>query len=75
MTDSLSDCRFYGEEELPPHELRMMSAFNAKIANFNRITIKGRQRFRMKYLIRPRKQQNTRIMCDTGAFFIRSLVL
>ncbi|WP_288869174.1 hypothetical protein [uncultured Ruminococcus sp.] len=55
MTDSLSDCRFYGEEELPPHELRMMPAFNAMIANFNRKTIKGRQRFRMKYLIRPRK--------------------
>ncbi|WP_410332062.1 hypothetical protein [Ruminococcus sp.] len=55
MTDSLSDCRFYGEEELPPLELRMMSAFNAKIANFNRKTNKGRQRFRMKYLIRPGK--------------------
>ncbi|WP_303160132.1 hypothetical protein [uncultured Ruminococcus sp.] len=36
MTDSLSDCRFYDEEELPPHELRMMSVSNAKIANFNR---------------------------------------
>ncbi|HJI27732.1 MAG: hypothetical protein UC749_11465 [Ruminococcus sp.] len=55
MTDSLSDCRFYGEEELPTHELRMMSAFNGKIANFNRKTIKGRQLFRMKYLICPRK--------------------
>ena len=43
MNDSLSDCRFYGEGELPPHELRMMSAFNTKIANFNRKTIKGRQ--------------------------------
>ncbi len=45
----------YGEEELPPHELRMMSAFTMKIANFNRKTIKGRQRFRMKYFIYPRK--------------------
>lgn len=45
----------YGEEELPPHELRMMSAFTVKIANFNRKTIKGRQRFRMKYFIYPRK--------------------
>lgn len=45
----------YGEEELPPHELRMMSAFTMKIANFNRKTFKRRQRFRMKYFIYPRK--------------------
>ena len=44
----------YGEEQLPPHELRMMSAFVAKIANFNRKTVKGKQRFRMKYFIFPK---------------------
>ncbi len=41
----------YGETDLPPHELRMLSAFMTKISSYKTETLTFGERFRMKYFI------------------------